>query len=131
MKKRLLYICRQMLVTLIALQFLNLSVGSQTYWDDEYDYSYSYNKTYDPTETAVEWIVEMKYGQQPAFTYDNRTDTNKSLSKTFHWKTDIQQALPETPLSEASKSKWIEIPARRIQSPFGEVLFPPPEPVSI
>ena len=128
MKKKVLYISRQMLVTLIALQFLNLSVGCQTYWDDDYDYSYAYNKTYDPTETAVEWIVEMEYGQQPAFSYDNHADTNKNISKTFHWKTDLQEILLEAPYVPVRKSIRIEIPAPRIPSPSGEILSPPPEP---
>src|SRR5258708_7492608 len=131
MKKKVLYISRQILVTLVALQFLNLSVGSQTFWDDGYDYSYSYNKNYDPTETAVEWIIEMKYGQQQAFSYNNNTDNNKNISKTFHWKTDLQETTLEAPCVPVRKSIRIEIPARCIPSPSREILSPPPEPVFI
>jgi hypothetical protein len=127
MKKKLLFISRQTLVVLIALQFLNLSVGSQAYWDNDYDYSYSYNKTYDPTETAVEWIIEMKYGQQAGFSYDNHTDTNKSISKTFHWATDLHEVRTQSPLTPVRKSCRIEIPVQRIPSPAEEILSPPPE----
>ncbi len=59
MKKKALYIPRQLLFGVIALQFLNLSVGSQAYWEGDYDYSYTYNKSYDPTESAVEWITSV------------------------------------------------------------------------
>jgi hypothetical protein len=127
MKKKLLYISRQILVALIALQFLNLSVGSQTYWDDDYDYSYSYNKTYDPTETAVEWIIELKYGQQTVFSYDNHSDGSKCICKTFHWKTDLQEIQAQVPYMPVRKSIRIEFPVRRIPSPAEEVLSPPPE----
>jgi hypothetical protein len=127
MKKKLLYISRQTLVVIITLQFLNLSVGSQTYWDDDYDYSYSYNKTYDPTETAVEWIIEMKYGQQAVFSYDNHSDGNKCICKTFHWKTDFQQVQVQTYYTPVRTSVRPEIPAQRIPSPTTEILSPPPE----
>lgn len=127
MKQKALYISRQFLIGIIALQFLNLSVGSQACGDDEYDYSYSYNKSYDPTETAVEWIVEMKYGQQPAFSYDSHSDTNKNISKTFHWQTD----LPEYRLVQVGdslpKTHGSEPPRQRIPSRAADILSPPPE----
>ncbi len=127
MKKKALYISRQLLLGVIALQFLNLSVGSQAYWEGDYDYSYTYNKSYDPTETAVEWIIEMKYGQQTRFSYDNHTDTNKNLSKTFHWKTDLREALLPPPPVPASPVAYIDLPTGQIPSHPDEILSPPPE----
>jgi hypothetical protein len=128
MKKKVLYTLRQALIAVIALQFLNLSVGSQTFWDDnDYDYSYSYNKTYDPTESAIELIVEMKYGQQPAFSYDNHADTNKNTSKALHWKTDLRETLLPATYTPIRKSIRIEISTRLTPSPSAEILSPPPE----
>ena len=95
MGKIVVHTARQLILWIIALQILNLSVGSAFTWDNGYDYSYGYNETYDPTETAVEWIVELNYGQQPAFSYDTHQDGAKCLIKTFHWKTDLQRSLPE------------------------------------
>lgn len=127
MKKKVLYIFRQLLLGVIALQFLNLSVGSQAYWDGDYDYSYTYNQTYDPTETAVEWIIEMNYGQQTRFSYDNHTDTNKNLSKAFHWKTDLQEILLEPSYVPVSPVFHLDPPAQRIPSHPADILSPPPE----
>src|SRR5579872_3027936 len=86
---------RQLILWIITLQMLNLSVGSTFSSDNAYDYAYTYNKNYDPTETAVEWIVELSWGQQPSFSYDQHQDACKCLMKTFHWKTDLQRSLPE------------------------------------
>ena len=128
MKSKLRYIFRQALIAVITLQFLNLSVGTETLWDNsDYDYSYSYNKNYDPTESAIELIVEMKYGQQPAFSYDNHADTNKNMSKALHWKTDLRETLLPATYAPVRKSIRIEIPARLTPSPSAEILSPPPE----
>jgi hypothetical protein len=52
MGKKRLHIGRQLILWIVALQLLNLSVGSAFPGDNGYDYSYTYNKTYDPTETC-------------------------------------------------------------------------------
>lgn len=127
MKKKALYISRQLLIGIVALQLLNLSVGSEACGEDDYDYSYSYNKTYDPTETAVEWIVEMTYGQQPAFSYDNHNDTNKNISRIFHWQTDLHECRLIRIDRSVEKSHGSEPPAEAIPSPSEEIISPPPE----
>jgi hypothetical protein len=121
------YTGRQLILWIIALQILNLSVGSAFSADNAYDYAYSYNKSYDPTETAVEWIVELKYGQQPAFSYNKHADANKCLMKTFHWKTDLRRYLPEPPAVIQVLSPRIELPTCRLVSPAIEIFTPPPE----
>ncbi|HXB07566.1 MAG TPA: hypothetical protein VNW04_10630 [Puia sp.] len=127
MKKKGLYLGRQVLLALIALQILNLSVGSAAIWDNDYDYSYSYNQSYDPTETAVEWIVELNQGQQPAFSYDTHEDTSKSLVKTLHWNTDLQQIFQEPALFPRLRRQRSEIPVQSLLSPIWEIVSPPPE----
>lgn len=129
-RRRLVYLGRQLLFGIIALQILNLSVGSPVSWDDTiYDYSYSYNKSFDPTETAVEWIVEMSYGQQPRFNYSLHDNENmgKNLTKSLHWKTDLQVSLPEATLILVCRGPQIELPASRILSQPQETFSPPPE----
>jgi hypothetical protein len=128
MNKKVLYILRQVMIAIIALQFLNLSVCSEAYWDnDYYDYSYTYNKTYDPTETAVEWIIEMKYGQQPAFSYDNHTETNKNIGKAFHCQIFSGQGTRLIPGRPEIKRPVFGELTTRIPCPCSEVISPPPE----
>jgi hypothetical protein len=131
MGKRAIYIGRQFMLWVIALQILNLSFGSAFAWDNGYDYAYSYNKSYDPTETAVEWIVELKYGQQQAFSYDSHQDDGKCLIKTFHWKTDLQRFLAEAAPLPVSSSRRAERPAAVPASPVAELVSPPPRPTPV
>jgi hypothetical protein len=122
------YIGRQLLLGIIALQILNLSVGSPTSWDvSTYDYSYAYNKTYDPTESAVEFIVEMKCGQQPGFSYNLHEDAGKSPTKSFHWKTDLQKAVFEPAFIPTVRRPRMVLPDTRIISQPQDKFSPPPE----
>ncbi len=115
------------LILILALQVLNLSIASQAYWDNDYDYSYAYNSKYDPTETAVEWIVELNCGQQAAFSYDNSTDTNKNTFKSFHWQIGLEElSLPANDNPE-TKICYCTGPAGRILSPWHDTFSPPPE----
>ena len=127
MRKRILYTGRQILLGIMALQILNLSVGNAFTGDDEYDYSYTYNKTYDPTETAVEWIVELKYGQQPGFSYDSHQDGTKCLLKTFHWKTDLRQPFLKTATLFLPKHRHILISDDIPTPSISDIPSPPPE----
>jgi len=126
MGRKGLHIGRHLLLWIIALQVLNLSVGSVFAWDNDYDYAYTYNKTYDPTETAVEWIVEVAYGQQPAFSYDAHQDCGKCLIKTFHWKTDLQPVLPDPVFFAVARNRRVEFPEGALASPNADMLTPPP-----
>lgn len=68
------------IVWILALQILNMSIYSESYW-----YYFNDNAALtgqntsedinaaDPTETIIEWIVEWKSGQNSAFTYKNNT----------------------------------------------------------
>ena len=127
MGKKIRYTGRQLILWIIALQILNLSVGSAFSSDSAYDYAYSYNKNYDPTETAVEWIVELNCGQQPGFSYDRQADANTCLMKTFHWKTDLSHSLAEPMLFPAAPRRRVEFPGSPLVSPDAETFSPPPE----
>ena len=62
---------RQLLILILALQLLNLSICSESYWDT-YSLSDTNNETsIDPTETVLEWVVEMKMGQLDIFNYSH------------------------------------------------------------
>ena len=128
MKRKGIYLARQLVLGLIALQILNLSVGNSFNTDDGYDYSYSYNKNYDPTESAVEWIVELNYGQQQAFSYDvHQEDAGKTPVKAFHWKTDVQHYLPLPAIFLGIMTPRVEIPSGSLLSPAYDQVSPPPE----
>jgi hypothetical protein len=89
--KSLAFIGKQLLIAVIALQLLNLSICSEAYWEyDSLIYRNS-NGNYDPTETILEWVVEIKYGQQKNFSYDHDMDATKNISKHFHFQTDLQK----------------------------------------
>ena len=127
MGKKGIYIGRQLLLWVIALQILNLSVGSAFSWDNAYDYSYTYNKSYDPTETALEWIIELRYGQQPAFSYDSHEDAGKCLMKTFHWKTDLQPGMPAPVVLPLVSTPHGEYCVHPLVVRAAEKVSPPPE----
>jgi hypothetical protein len=127
MGKKALYTGRQLILWIIALQILNLSVGSVFSVDNNYDYAYSYNKNYDPTESAVEWIVELTCGQQQAFSYDQHDDACKCLLKAFHWKTDWRSSLSEPAVFPPAPRPRFELPACPLVSADTETFSPPPE----
>jgi hypothetical protein len=123
--KKVSLVARNLLVLIIALQLLNLSICSEAYWDD-YDYAYSSLNSYDPTETIVEWVVEMKYGQQDIFSYNNSIE-KKIIAKSFHWQTDLHQweltGIDRCQASDFGASKL----SGKIKLPTLEIVSPPPE----
>jgi hypothetical protein len=81
---------RQFIVGLLALQLLNLSVGNTAFFVDTNAYQFSTVTGMDPTETALELIVEAKYGQQDIFTCKTTNqETNKSLLKVYYYQFDL------------------------------------------
>ena len=124
MKKGLL-IARQLLLGMIMLQLLNLSICSQSYWE-YYNYS-SHANTYDPTETIVEWVVEMKKGNQDIFSY-NSSPGLKGLNKNFSWHVDLHHSLPllyPIPTGECFTGR--EAINGKPRSMAIDIISPPPE----
>jgi len=123
--KKVLFIARQLLLGIIMLQLLNLSICSQTYWE-YYNYS-SHANTYDPTETIVEWVVEMKQGNQSAFSYTNSLNL-KGISKNFSWHIDMHHHfLLLHPVDRNDKALRGEDLVEQPKSICLDILTPPPD----
>jgi hypothetical protein len=127
MKIKIGHIARKLLLAVIALQLLNISLGTQNIQETDYDYSYSYNKSYDPTETAVEWIVEMQYGQQSGFSYSNHSDNSKNLIRSFHWQTTLRRFVVKIPAIYVIRTVYPERPEQPVLSRAIAPFSPPPE----
>jgi hypothetical protein len=123
--KNTIQVLRKLILYIIFLQLVNLSVCSEAYWDD-YDYAYSKSSPCDPTETIVEWLVEMKYGQQSAFSYDSGLET-KIFAKNFHWQTDLQRSIPTVINNSPAKKLGDPHVSRKLALPALEIISPPPE----
>ena len=127
--KNLAIIGKQLLIGVIALQLLNLSICSEAYW--EYD-SLIYRNTncnYDPTETILEWVIEIKYGQQKIFSYDHDLDSTKSISKHFHFQTDLQRLEISGQHFPEPKRIKKESLSTCLYSTWQEIKYPPPRPL--
>ena len=117
---------RKLLIGLVALQLLNISLCCPDVSCSDYDYSYTWNNTYDPTESALEWIVEMQYGQQKGFSFSNHSDHGKNLLKTFHWQSLAYETTVRTPPPTAAKNCYPEIHGDALPSRSLDILAPPP-----
>ncbi len=121
---------KTLLVWIIALQLLNMSICSDSYWQyfHEDHFSNSSDKQTDPTETIVEWLVEMKMGQQDAFSYNYNNIDSKTTVKVTGWQIDLenhyQQVVPN--ISETVKIYFPEL-FSKLQTTAPEILTPPPD----
>ena len=111
------------------LQLLNLSICSQSYWE-YYNYS-SHANTYDPTETIVEWVVEMKNGNQDIFSYNNPLGL-KGLNKNFSWHVDLYHCLPLLhPIAPDNRLAGREAIHGKPRSMAFDILSPPPDDIRV
>jgi len=119
-----LFITRQLLISVLLLQMLNLSICSESYFDTS-GYTTSAAVS-DPTESIVEWVVEWKMGNQDRFAYTNSVNL-KGLSKNFCWHIDMQHGFP-VPITIHSTSPSLngEITGQPPSSAFIGTLYPPP-----
>jgi hypothetical protein len=125
--KNLACIGKQVLIGVIALQLLNLSICSEAYWEyDSLIYS-SINGSYDPTETILEWVIEIKYGQQKIFSYDHDLDSTKNISKHFHFQTDLQELEISGLYFPEPKRLDIETLSTALYTSCQDVNYPPPK----
>jgi hypothetical protein len=119
------------MVVVLALQFLNLSVNNPAL------YEYSYTNTSqgmetgsDPTETALEMILEAKYGQMDIFTYKANPETNKNVSKILCFHIDMINHEPETPVvHNTSSPRHIAVNEKIITVPRSVNIPPPKSPL--
>ncbi len=117
----------------LALQLLNMSICSEAYWS-YYNGNTSGDisgKQADPTETIVEWLVEMKLGQQDVFTYSNNNIDSKNTVKAIAYQIDLENHITTVPLifKQSSKIHFANYLSGE-ESPFLKILSPPPDSVS-
>ena len=116
------------LVWVLALQILNMSMWSEAY-NSYYtgdDFSISSNKQADPTETIVEWLVEMKLGQQDAFNYNHNIDC-KNTVKAIGWPIDLENHGVSVTLFKQTNPIIFPYTSDILQTVFSEVQSPPPD----
>ena len=87
-----LQLFKTILLWILALQLLNMSICSDAYWHyfNGDPIRSSGSNTVDPTETVVEWLVEMKMGQLDMFTYNNFNNDSKNTVKVMGWQIDLE-----------------------------------------
>jgi hypothetical protein len=116
------------LVWVIALQILNMSM-----WSEAYNSYYTgdnvgncSNKQADPTETVVEWLVEMKMGQQDVFNYNHNIDC-KNTVKAIGWQIDLENHGVSVTLYKKTNRIIFPYTSDILQTVFSEVQSPPPD----
>ncbi|HCL83917.1 MAG TPA: hypothetical protein DIC22_08075 [Chitinophagaceae bacterium] len=114
----------------LALQLLNMSICSEAYWFYYNGNTFSdiSDKQADPTETIVEWLVEMKLGQQDVFTYNNNNIDSKNTVKAIAYQIDLENHITTAPLifKQGSKILFAKY-LSGVESAFLEILSPPPD----
>jgi hypothetical protein len=128
--KKLRHILRQSVIVILALQFLNLSVNNPALY--EYSYTNASLGTQtgtDPTETALEMILEAKYGQMDIFTYKTNPESNKNVFKILCFHFDLINYEPATPLEQNTPASKSYIRDEKIVTVTQLVKVPPPRPI--
>jgi hypothetical protein len=121
--------CKTVLLWILALQLLNMSIYTDAYWQFSNGRSFSIlnNEGADPTETILEWLVEMKMGQQDMFTYDSHNIDSKNVVKVMGWHMDQDRHLQEKLIFFPSrKSFYYPDKKTDISSTSYDILTPPP-----
>lgn len=119
---------KTLLVWVLALQILNMSMWSEAY-NSYYtgdDFGNCSNKQADPTETVVEWLVEMKMGQQDAFNYNHNIDC-KNTSKAIGWQIDLENHGVTAMIHKQSSQIIFPYKSSELPRVFAEVQSPPPD----
>ena len=118
-----------MLLWILALQILNMSMYSESYWF-YFNEDQAYNgadRSVDPTETIVEWLVEMKSGQQDAFTYNQNNTDSKSLVKTLHFEANLKNLKDKYQAISENEKMVFQNFVSKLASMSLEILSPPPD----
>jgi hypothetical protein len=114
---------------ILALQILNMSLYCESYWFyfNGNQASCGVDRSVDPTETVIEWLVEMKSGQQDAFTYNNVNTDSKSLVKTLHFQINLKNLGEKDLVIRENGSVVYQYFVSKLASPSLEILSPPPD----
>lgn len=114
---------------ILALQLLNMSICSEAYWSyfNDSQFSNHSDKAADPTETIVEWLVELKMGQQDAFTYDHNNIDSKNTVKAVVFPVDMENHSTYVQLIKKSRKVLYAYFPSKVESTSLEILSPPPD----
>jgi hypothetical protein len=124
-----LKLIKSAILWVLALQLLNMSICSEAYW-------YYYNDNLpasssdinaDPTETIVEWLVEMKMGQQDAFTYDHNATDSRNTVKAIAFHIDLQNQTNDLSILKKCSPVSYPIVVASVESIDLEIFTPPPD----
>jgi hypothetical protein len=106
-----------------------MSICSEAYW-------FYYNQgpadshlgiQADPTETIVEWLVEMKFGQQDVFTYDQHNIDAKNVTKVMAFQIDLEnEKISIHFIKQSSKVCYADF-VSNIESNSRDIFSPPPD----
>jgi len=106
-----------------------MSICSEAYW-------FYYNQgpvenhlgaQADPTETIVEWLVEMKFGQQDAFTYDQHNIDAKNVIKVIAFQIDLEnEKISIHFIKQSSKVCYADF-VSNTESNYRDIFSPPPD----
>ena len=121
---------KTLILWILALQLLNMSVCSEAYW-------FYYNggnpidlntvNQADPTETIVELLVEMKMGQQEAFTYDQHNIDPKNITKAMVCRVDLENEWATMFIARRNSKIYFTDITSNIESASLEIISPPPD----
>ena len=106
-----------------------MSICSEAYW-----FYYNGNLTEshlgvqaDPTETIVEWLVEMKFGQLDAFTYDQHNIDAKNITKHIAFQIDLEnEKISLLFIKQSSKICYADF-ISNTESNYRDIFSPPPD----
>jgi hypothetical protein len=104
-----------------------MSICSEAYWS-YYNGSPAGNHLgvqADPTETIVEWLVEMKFGQLDAFNYDQHNIDAKNTTKMIAFQIDLEnEKISIRFIKQGSKVCYADLISNTVSN--SRAIFSPP-----
>ena len=81
----------------------------------------------DPTESIVEWLVEMKFGQLDVFTYDQHNIDAKNTTKVIAYQIDLEnEKISIRFIKQSSKVCYADF-VSNVESNYRDIFSPPPD----
>jgi hypothetical protein len=123
-------LARALILWVLALQLLNMSIYSEAYWYCYNGFTKAYDQNgiqSDPTESLVEFLVELKYGQQEAFTYDQHNIDSKNTVKVIFYQIDLEHEKRLIQFLKISTEILYPDHTSNIVSASLQVISPPPD----
>jgi hypothetical protein len=121
---------KTLILWILALQLLNMSICSDAYWfyyNDGSRFSQNDKMLVDPTESIVELLVEMKLGQQDAFTYDQHSIDPQNAVKAIACQIDLENEWSSLMMVRTYSRVYYTDFISHIEPAPLEILSPPPD----